>query len=730
MTFGATPQDWAHWQKLGIESDLLPYVADPSTKPSEQSKVKEPGKVPSRFNNAGEMVGFPGWTSHIATDKNVARWANDSRLGLCIIARQVKAIDVDIADPVQAARVREFIEMGLGALPMRRRPNSGKFLLALKLPVAFPKRIIKTAHGNIELLSEKQQFLAVGMHPSGVRYEWVDTDGVIGLPAEVPEITMAELDNVWEALIAAFALPDGAATERNGVMPTKARRSEDMQDPRVLYLDENGWVLDYQRDGRVDIDCPFGDGHTPGSGGSTSTSYFPAGVGGFAQGHYRCLHASCAGRSDADYDEAIGYGANDFDVIETLANAKGEVAKALPAFTRARNGQIEATVGNVLMALRRPDVCGMQIGFDTFKDVRMCGVGGVWRPFGDQDYMTLRETLERGSNGFKPIGRELVRDSVKAIAYQHRFDSAIQWGESLQWDGVERVGNFWSRYFGVTDTPYSRAVSRYTWTAFAGRCLTPGEKCDMVPVLIGLQGAGKTSMIKALAPTPDAFAGINLEKKDEDIARGIRGKLVCELAELRGLASREAEAIKDWISREFEEWVPKYDEFSTRYGRRFLGIGTGNRDGFLDDETGERRWLPMHVGLIDTEAIKADRDQLWAEGVHLYKTVGVAWQDAYSLASAEHHKFKVGDVWCEEIEAWLARDDMDGPRDPSMVRMRDVLIGAIGLQLRQITRREELRAGKALLMLGFSKRVVRLGGVNTKVWTRETTGNSPFDDLA
>jgi putative DNA primase/helicase len=49
--------------------------------------------------------------------------------------------------------------------------------------------------------------------------------------------------------------------------------------------------------------------------GVTETAYFPAGGGGYEQGHYKCLHASCAHRSDADYDAALGYAEAGFDVL-------------------------------------------------------------------------------------------------------------------------------------------------------------------------------------------------------------------------------------------------------------------------------------------------------------------------------------------------------------------------------------------------------------------------------
>lgn len=61
------------------------------------------------------------------------------------------------------------------------------------------------------------------------------------------------------------------------------------------------------------------------------------------------------------------------------------------------------------------------------------------------------------------------------------------------WDGVERVERFLESYAGAEAGDYSRAVSRYMWTAMAARLLNPGAKCDMVPVLVGGQGTGKST---------------------------------------------------------------------------------------------------------------------------------------------------------------------------------------------------------------------------------------------
>jgi predicted P-loop ATPase len=293
------------------------------------------------------------------------------------------------------------------------------------------------------------------------------------------------------------------------------------------------------------------------------------------------------------------------------------------------------------------------MAFDEFADAALFAKGDAeLRPMKDADYGTLRANLER--LGFKgAVGPELVKAAVRSVLDENAVDSAMQWVGDQVWDGVPRIDEFAPRYLRTADTPYSRGVGRYLWTALAGRALSPGCRVDMSPVLVGGQGVGKTRAVAAIAPWPEAFAELDLSHRDADLARSVRGKLVVELGELRGLRTKDAEAIKSWLSRTVDEFVPKYVEFATRLPRRFVTIGTTNENDFLADATGERRWLPIDVGKVDVEAIERDRIQLWAEGAVAFAEHGVAWQAVEDLAPAEHEAFKSVDPWEGRVLSWL-----------------------------------------------------------------------------
>lgn len=734
--YGATPVDWAHFaDRLALVADLLPVVSNPSATVSPKSKMRGVGKTPSRYNAQRQVVGIPAWTDSHTTGDEVSRWARDNDLGICLQTRLVRAIDIDVQDPELVQRIRDAIELTAGHLPGRSRSNSSKCLLAFRLEGAYTKRILRTEHGPIEFLAGGQQFIAVGTHPSGVRYEW---EG--GLPEDIPWLTPAEFEALWAALEASFAI---AATVMRGpsVRPTALRTAQDADDDVLTYLERTGWVRSTDSQGRAHITCPWEHEHSDGGDGAeNATTYFPRGVGGFEQGHFRCLHAHCEHRTDGDFIHAVGYVAEDFQVV-VPEPGDTEAPLLLPPFERNRQGEILATVGNLELALQRGDVAGVHVGYDAFNDELMLAPWKTtaWRAFTDADYTRLRVRLEGG--GFKPIGREIVRDAVTMVADDNRFDSAQLWLKGLTWDGVPRIERFWIDYFNTPDNAYAKSCGLYIWSAMAGRVLEPGVKADMVPILVGEQGIGKSTGVAAMVPDPAFFMEVKFDEEEEKIARRMRGKLVGEIGELRGLHSREVEHIKAFIVRTHEEWIPKFREFSTKFPRRLVFIGTTNNDEFLADETGNRRWLPLRAGTVDVPGVVRDRLQLWAEAAARFTEGGVQWSGAQELAKDVHAEHTITDPWEEAVLRWLDEPssvERGAPRNrDTLFKMNAVLQEAMGLNTQQLARKDELRAGRILRGLGFEKTVVRDGTHRVKVWgTTETCNNSQlawnrkFEDLA
>lgn len=398
-----------------------------------------------------------------------------------------------------------------------------------------------------------------------------------------------------------------------------------------------------------------------------------------------------------------------FEVLPPIAANE----PVLPGFKRDKNGRIEAAIENVVLGSAYAPFAGFEVAFDQFRDEIMLSRDGGenWESFRDTHYVELRIALER--RGFKPIGREIIRDAIAKVAEDRQFDSAQLWLDSLKWDGVPRIERFLCDYWGASHSAYHRAVSTYFWTALAGRVLQPGIKADMVPILVGRQGIRKSSGVAAMVPHVDLFAEISFHEKEQDLSRKMRGRLVAEIGELRGLHSREVEHIKAFITRTHEDWTPKYREFNTRFARRLVFAGTTNKDEFLADETGNRRFLPVNVSRVDVERIEKDRDQMWAEARIRFMAEGVLWQDAEKQGAEVHHQYMMRDSWEDAIEKWLGSTDVENDgfvKDRAFISTTDALTDALLIDNKLHTRQAEMRVGNCLRALGYVRKKMRVLG--------------------
>lgn len=325
QALGASPDDWQAFAHLGLTPDLLPVISDLSVPISPVSRLLAlDGKTPTQIGADGLATGIAAWSQRCTTPAQIARWAADGRHGIGLVGRQVKALDIDIDDLARAAEVRELVAMVAGSLPCRTRPNSGKCLLIFRMSEPMLKSTIKTTHGMIEFLGDRQQFLLAGTHKSGVRYEWLG-----GLPTVIPELTSAEVDALREGLQAALGLAGGVSTDRRPKATLRARQAADVDDPAVAWLHENWEVTGEHADGMLDVRCPWAVEHTSDTGPS-STTYLPAGVGGEALAGFHCLHAHCSGRTIFDFRRAVGFDdpADVFDVVELTDDQVAEAAAA------------------------------------------------------------------------------------------------------------------------------------------------------------------------------------------------------------------------------------------------------------------------------------------------------------------------------------------------------------------------------------------------------------------
>ncbi|MCK9988680.1 MAG: hypothetical protein AzoDbin1_05152 [Azoarcus sp.] len=749
--YGASQDEWIHFDViLGLGDALLPVVSNPNGEVSPTSSLKSIGKIPSRYDRNRRVVGIKDWPSYVTTEQDLARWAREPDYGISIRTGAVMAVDIDIDDPIAADDCKACIEAILGVeFPTRARGGSGRLLLLFR-PTGggdTGKRILSIPkEGAIELLGTGQQFIAAGTHPSGHRYEWIG-----GLPNDIPEVDLEEL---WAAATA-YAQSFGGV-EILSAAPSERRTARDvaMPDPVADYLDLTGLALGEEK-GKILVECPWADTHTSGETGDSSTVWFKAGSGGYTHGGFRCLHAHCAGRSTDDFLDAIGYVedvTDAFDVVPddaprhemvALDGAVAEIALALTkspepfeiigvAFRRNKKGVIQSP-DNILRAVAAPEICSFEICYDDFRGENLIrrytpGASALqdWRKFEEADYMNIAAVLAAKFK-WDAVSHDAVRRAVHSVAQSRKIDTAQAWLRSLTWDGVPRVDRFMAEYLGTEDNEYARSIGQYLWTALAGRVLKPGLKADMMPILVGAQGVGKSTAIAALVPNPSYFKTLDFNTQRDDLVRLMNGTLVAEVSELEGLHTRSLGFIKAFLTTTSDSWVPKYQEVQTSRDRRTILIGTTNDEQFLADPTGNRRFLPVDVGKtkqIDLARISADALQLWAEGRETFLKEGLKYATAEKLSKTVVETYKINDEWATEIAVWLeAKDPSRGypavPDSPEGLTTKTIAWHVLGIPVNRIDKAAKNRIIAAMKSLGYSNSAVSVSPRYKRPFGRE-----------
>jgi DNA polymerase-1 len=133
------------------------------------------------------------------------------------------------------------------------------------------------------------------------------------------------------------------------------------------------------------------------------------------------------------------------------------------------------------------------------------------------------------------------------------------------------------------------------------------------------------------------------------------------------------ETIKRFISATQDHYRPSYGRRAVTFPRCTVFVGTTNKWTYLLDETGNRRYLPVRVlEACDLDALRRDRDQLWAEAKRQYDD-GHQWyiDDPTLLAQAaiEQADHTEEDPWVEPVRTYL---DSRKVRQTAMYKGEDV----------------------------------------------------------
>ena len=331
------------------------------------------------------------------------------------------------------------------------------------------------------------------------------------------------------------------------------------------------------------------------------------------------------------------------------------------------------------------------------------------RPVTDIDVSSLQEWLQLA--GLPNIGKETAHQAVDLRSRECAFHPVRDYLTGLRWDGTPRINGWLATYLGAERSPYTDGIGRMFLVSMVARIFDPGCKADHMPVLEGLQGTLKSTACAILGGAyfsdslPDVTAG-------KDVSQHLRGKWLIEVSEMHAMGRAEATLLKAFITRTTERYRPSYGRKEVIELRQCVFIGTTNREAYLRDETGGRRFWPVKTGSVDVEALARNRGQLFAEASKAYHDGEQWWPDRVferdHVTPEQEARFEV-DAWEESISTYLDTE--------SKVTIGQVARVALGIDVPRLGRAEQNRISAAMQRLGW-KRQPKKDWQGKRWWSR------------
>jgi predicted P-loop ATPase len=167
---------------------------------------------------------------------------------------------------------------------------------------------------------------------------------------------------------------------------------------------------------------------------------------------------------------------------------------------------------------------------------------------------------------------------------------------------------------------------------------------------------------------------------------------------MHAMSKTETTLLKAFITRQEERYRPSFGRKEVIEPRQCVFVGTTNRDAYLRDETGGRRFWPVKAQSVDATALIRDRDQLFAEAVRLFRGGSTWWPDKEFereyIAPQQAARYEA-DVWEEKIGDYLATS--------SRVTIGEVAMSALHFETAKIGKADQNRIAAAMENLHWKR---------------------------
>ncbi len=337
------------------------------------------------------------------------------------------------------------------------------------------------------------------------------------------------------------------------------------------------------------------------------------------------------GDDEKSNKEMLDFCANDNEVKKQLGIEREEQAKKefeaedwQTGLELNKRGEVENSLKNLILILENDEYLKNIVFNQLLDGMEIKGTvpwqhpSKYWR---DADDAQLTAYID-GKYGAFTKQNYLI--AVTKVTDDRSYHPVKEFLDSLPlWDKAPRVETLLVDYLGAADCYYTRQVTRKVLCAAVARIYKPGIKFDPMLVLVGAQGIGKSTLFARLGLEWYSDSLSVADMKDKTGAEKLQGCWIIEVSELAGIRKVESETVRSFVSRQDDKYRASYGRRVEPHPRQCILVGSTNaQEGFLRDLTGNRRFLPVNVGIGIKKVWDMTRDDvflIWAEALYYVK---------------------------------------------------------------------------------------------------------------
>ena len=237
-----------------------------------------------------------------------------------------------------------------------------------------------------------------------------------------------------------------------------------------------------------------------------------------------------------------------------------------------------------------------------------------------------------------------IADILEVVAGEHSYNPLKDYLESCESEYKELVNqrdpfDILRHYLNIKDDEYNRIIVDLFFRGAVAKVFDPSIKFDFVLDLTGRQGVGKTQFFEGLF-THKYFTTVETFTDKDDKARMVRNWCVFD-DEMVASKKASFSELKKFITETKLEFRPPYASSDRRLPKSFIIVRATNDHDYLNDLTGERRFLVAEVhkdtNYKGRKWTEKDRRAFWGAMV-------VAWKSNQSLTLTDEQEKLVNDV--------------------------------------------------------------------------------------